>query len=99
MAKELSKKLSWATILDNPDDIKIETMWRLYANNVFKGLEVSAVQYQEMKQTYYCAFTECFKIMNDVSLAFSEEQAGRILTRISNEGNDYIDALIERTLK
>lgn len=98
-AKGISKKISWADIFTDPNKIKVEMFWRLYAEQIFKGVEVSTVQYQETKQAYFVGFSECFKIMTDISERFDENQASDILSDLARESNQYIDSLIDRTLK
>lgn len=98
-AKEFARKINWADIIGNIDNLKVEMIWRLYAQNVFSGMEVSAIQYQETKQAFFCGFAECFRILSDVSERYDENQASDILSRLSKESNTFIESLVDRTLK
>lgn len=98
-ARELASKISWADIVGNIDNLKVEMLWRLYAQNVFGQNEVSAVQYKEMKQSYFCGFSECFRIMSDIADRYDENEANDILTRLCRESNEYIESLLDRTLR
>ena len=98
MASEIASKLNWADIVGNIDNLKVEMLWRLYSQSIFKGVTVSAVQYKETKQAYFCGFSECFRVMTDIVEKYDEDQANDILTRLSKESNNYIEALLDRTL-
>lgn len=99
MASEIAAKINWADIVGNIDNLKVEMMWRLYAQNVFGQNEVSAVQYKEMKQSYFCGFSECFRVMTDISERYDENEASDILTSLCKESNEYIESLLDRTLR
>lgn len=99
VAKQIAKTLTWPEIVGNIDNLKVEMTWRLYASHIFEGHDVSAVQYKETKQAYYVGFSECFKLMNDIAVKYDEDTASDILTRLCKESNDYIESLLDRTLK
>lgn len=99
VAQEVAKKLNWADIVGDPNLLKVEMFWRLYAQNIFANQQVSAIQYKETKQAFFVGFSECFRVMTDISERYSEQDASDIITRLAEESNNYIDSLIDRTLK
>lgn len=98
-AKAISKKINWADLIDDPKKIKVEIFWRFYSSQIFQGIDVSSVQYKETKQAYFVGFSECFRVMTDISERFDEDNASEILSSLAKESNEYIESLIDRTLK
>lgn len=73
-----------------PEDIQLKKMWEVIARMLFpKG--ASEIQYLEMRRAFYIGFTECFKIMSDVSDRMSEEEASKVLARLHNEVNSFFE--------
>lgn len=97
LASELAKKINYADLFKDPREIKVEFLWRLYAQNIF-ATPVSAIQYQETKQAFFVGFSECFRIMGDLAIKFDEDTAEEILTRLCDESNIFISSLLDRTL-
>jgi hypothetical protein len=98
-AKKMANSINYVDLFKDPKDIKIESLWRIYAHNIFNGHKVSAIQYSETKQAFYVGVSEMFRLMSDLSIKFDEDTAASILDRLSTETNDYIDSLIDRTMK
>jgi hypothetical protein len=83
------------TDLMKPEQITIETCWKVFAHAIFKGqATVGRIQFEEMKKAFYGGFSECFKIINDVSEALPEEQAYQVLDRLTREGNAFVEAFL-----
>ena len=93
------KELNLADLLGGPNKITVENMWRVFSHLLYQGKEISAVQYQETKQAYFIGFSECFKIMTDISEKFDEDEASKILTRLARESNEYIESALKRQTK
>ena len=72
-----------------PEDISIENCWKVIAGALFKNENVSQVQHDEMRRTFYMGFTECFKIMNDLADVMSEAGAADILSKINDEATAF----------
>jgi hypothetical protein len=82
-----------------PNEISIDKCWQVVSSNFFKGKDISEVQKIEMKKAFYAGFTECFKIMNDISEVLSEDEACVVLDRINTEGHEFHDQLMKEFLK
>lgn len=79
-----------------PEDIAVSKVWEVVSAMLFKGMQPSQVQRDEMRRAFYVGFTENFKIMNDVSDRLTEDQACDVLTRINKELREFHDAEIAR---
>jgi hypothetical protein len=79
-----------------PEDISVGKIWEILLALLFKGLVPSQVQHDEMRRAFYMGFTECFKVMNDLSNKLTEDQACDVLTRINKELMAFHDAEILR---
>lgn len=98
-ARQFAQKYGWTDLIKDPSKLTVEMIWRLYAENIFKGKEVSAIQYKETKQAFFVGFSECFRIMTDFASNLPEEQACSLFSNLAKESNVFIDSLIDRTLK
>lgn len=98
-AKRVAKEISWSDVFKDPKDVSIETFWRLFSQIAFEGKGISALQYGEMKKAYFIGFSDCFKFMSDFANEMSEDKACEIFSKIAKESNEYIDSLLDRTLK
>jgi hypothetical protein len=94
--KEIANKINYADLFKSPSDIKVESLWRIYAALTFEGIEVSAVQYRETKQAFYIGFLECFRMFTDITEKFSEEQASEILSALVIESSDFVNSTLDR---
>ena len=73
-----------------PEDIQLKKMWEVISRMLFpKG--ASEIQYLEMRRAFYIGFTECFKIMSDVSDRMSEEEASKVLSRLHDEAKMFFE--------
>jgi len=75
-----------------PEEISIEKCWKVFASLIFEG-EISRLQYDEMRKSFYAGFTECFKIMNDLSTELTEDQAVQNLDRIRDEAREFYEQM------
>lgn len=80
----------------DPKDLTIQLLWRIVSGQIFKGKEISQVQHDEMRRTFYIGFTECFKIMTDLAAALPEDVACQVFTRLSAEANSFHTEEIKR---
>lgn len=97
--EEFAKKvagISWAKLAKEPEKITIEVLWRIYADHIFKGKEISAVQYQETKQAFFIGFGECFKLMSDFAGDLEEDHACNLFSGLARQINDFQEAAIKR---
>lgn len=83
------------TDLMKPEEISIERCWKVFAAEIFKGRPISQTQHDEMKKAFYGGFSECFKIMSDVSEALPEDKACAVLDRLTREGNEYVERMLK----
>lgn len=81
-----------------PEDIHIEKLWFVISKAMYKGQEVTQLQHDEMRKAFYIGFTECFKIMADLSDRLSEDQAAAVLSRLSDEARAFHDKEIGNIL-
>lgn len=77
------------TDIMKPEEISIEKIWLGLAAALFKNKPVSKLQHDEIRRIFYMGFTECFKIMLDLSLELPEDQTNKILTRLQNEAKEF----------
>lgn len=84
--------------LFEPKQIAVRKIWEVVSALIFKGAQPSQVQHDEMRRAFYIGFTECFKVMNDVSEKLTEDQACDVLTRINEELRKFHDAEITRIM-
>ena len=96
--KDIAKTLNWADLFKDPTKISVEMTWKIYSGHIFNNKNISATQYSETKQAYYVGFSECFRMMTDLSTKLPESQAGSILSKLSRECNTYVESLIERKI-
>lgn len=78
-----------------PEEISIEGCWKLFAEFIFQYRTISKVQYDESRKCFYAGFTECFKIMNDLSAELTEDQACKNLDRISAEAKEFYEQILQ----
>ncbi len=72
-----------------PEEISVDKIWDVVATMLFKNMQPSKIQHDEMKRAFFIGFTENFKLMTDVSDRLSEVQACNVLSRINNELNKF----------
>lgn len=97
MAKTMGKKISYAQIF--PDgEVKVETLWQLFARFHFCNREVSTIAYQEVKKAFFIGFCECFRIMTDFAGDLPEERACQVFSAMGAELNAVIDQYVTRDL-
>lgn len=87
-------KLDWTDLTKHPEKISIEFLWKVYSGEIFRGREVSKLQYDEMRKSFYCGFTECFKLMSDFASNLPEDQACDLFSALAKEGGDFVDKLM-----
>lgn len=71
-----------------PEEITVAKIWQVISAALFRK-PVPQIQQDEMRRTFYMGFTEAFKLMTDISEAFAEDQASRILARLHEEVNVF----------
>lgn len=79
-----------------PEEISISNIWDLYFKNIYPQVPKNSIQHEEMKRTFFAGFTECFKIMNDISTEFPEEKAATILDRFNTEAHSFFQEMMDK---
>jgi len=94
--KQVGREIKWTDPM-KPEAVTIGFCWDTFAHFTMPTVPKDTVQYKEMRKAFYAGFVECFKIMNDLSLSteLTEDQACTVLSKISNEGNQFFDELIK----
>lgn len=80
------------TDLMKPEQISIETLWRLMAKFTVPP-DASREQHDTMRNCFYAGWIECFKVINDLSTELPEDQAGAHLSRLSIEANAFMASI------
>lgn len=87
------------TDLLKPEEITVWKCWEVFSRSVLPNIEPESIQYIEMRKVFYIGFLECFKIMNDLSVSISEEQAAHFLSRINQECHDFFEKELRPHIK
>ena len=66
-------------------------MWKIFVSTVYPTVKADSVQYAEMRRCFYAGFIECFKVMDDLSMTMTEDQASEQLSRINKETRAFFD--------
>ena len=77
-----------------PEDISVAAIWATFAGLVIPT--APAYQREAMREAFYAGFTECFKIINDLSVELPEGKAANTLAKISREANEYVDTMLKK---
>jgi hypothetical protein len=78
------------------ENINVANAWNAFAAAVLPA-EVSEVQRVEMRKAFYGGFSECFGIVQHLSDRLPEEEAGKVLSRLHDECNEFA-AQLRRSL-
>jgi len=89
-----SKELKYTDVM-KPEDISIALMWTAFAGAVLPP-EASQIQRDEMRISFYAGFTECFKVMCDLTDDLTEDHAAATLSRIDAEAREFCEQMIAK---
>lgn len=78
-----------------PEDLSLAKCWMVVSSALFKGKEVSQVQREEMEKAFYIGFTECFKIITDMSDELPEDKAAGVLDRLAGEAAAFHEWIVK----
>jgi len=77
-----------------PEDISIANLWTVFAGAVMDA-GAPQIQRDEMRKSFYAGFTECFKIMVDLSDGLTEAEAAQTLERLSGESRAFFETMLK----
>lgn len=78
-----------------PEQISVALCWELYRRQVVPG-DAGPGQVQDTRMAFYAGFSECFKIMVDLSGDLTEAQAAEILSRVNDETRAFFEEFMAK---
>jgi hypothetical protein len=73
-----------------PEQISVAFCWEVYRAYVVPA-NASAEQVQDTRMAFYAGFSECFKIMVDLTDSLTEDHAADTLSRINTETRAFYE--------
>ncbi len=78
-----------------PEDISLALCWELYRRQVVQA-DAGEEQVEDTRMAFYAGFSECFKIMCDLTEDLTEDHAAATLSRISDESRAFFEAFMAK---
>lgn len=79
-------------------EITVARCWEALTKLLFRDRAISQLQHDEMRRAFFIGFSECFAIMTDLSDELTEEEAAKVLERLSIETAEFHAEEIQRLM-